>query len=339
MDIEKQIAWFLKPLLDDLSELQIEPEDTFEKIEKTGSNIVKPKNTIYKPSLFLEYIGQEKAKSLLQRYIKASLDRDLKFPHTLIYGEAGSGKSTLARIISSELKLKIYETIASNIEDIKEAVDIIKIIKGGIYFIDEIHALERKTAEKFYPIMEDFKSENLYLNPFTLIGATTEIGEIIKDRKPLYDRFKIIIELEKYNPKELVLIAKQYKKKMFSKENLREEVYWILAKNCRNNPRTLIRLLEATVYFDGNIEEVLKIFTIIYNGLTLKDLQLLKYVASNEKGLGLSSIAGYLNTSAENYIYSIEPFLLQNELILRTARGRIITQKGLETIKKLNNEI
>ena len=132
-----------------------------------------------------------------------------------------------------------------------DIIDRIEVVKGGVVFMDEIHSMKREMAEKLYPILEDFRD---CVQAFTMIGATTELGEIIKDRKPFFDRFKIIIELEKYTIEDLVKIACLYKNKLFAEENISNNNYRLLAENCRGTPRTLIRLLEALVYLEGNMQ-------------------------------------------------------------------------------------
>ena len=184
--------------------------------------------------------------------------------------------------------------------------------------------------------MEDFCYDGSPVQPFTLIGATTEIGEIIKDRKPFMDRFKIIIELEDYTILELAKLTQQFRKMSFPMDdNIPIEFYTTIAANCRLTPRTAIRLLEALIYLDNNIDVVLNNYDIIENGYTQKDLKILKYIAINEKGIGLQGLVSYLETSDDNYLKFIEPYLLKNELVLRTARGRKITDKGKALVKKL----
>lgn len=320
--INKLTTWALGPFYD-----FIVGEDNIQ--EKTLNN-----KSVYRPITFNEYIGQKKAKEILSNYITGCEKLNNIFPHTLIHGNAGMGKTTLALIIANCLKTNYHITIGSEIENKNDITRKIKLVDGGILFIDEIHSIDRNICELFYPIMEDFRE----VKPFTLIGATTELGEIIKNRKPFLDRFKIILELENYNIIDLIKIASQYNNKVFNDSLLTNQEYELLAKNCRNNPRYLIRLLEASIYFDKDIKKVLKSYSILKDGFTEIDYKILKYLKNNEKGLGLNSIASYLNTSEESYLYFIEPYLIQKEAIIRTARGRKITEKGLELIKELEND-
>jgi Holliday junction DNA helicase RuvB len=324
------LDWFFKPFT-----------EVFEKEEKDRSRIIPPASSIYRPRTFEEYIGQENGKRLLTQYIKAVQDRDMVFPHTLIHGKAGMGKTTLARIIANNLGVDLKEMITSDVTDINTIVNAVNGMYEGIIFLDEIHSISRDNAEKLYTVMEDFIYNNEKILPFTLMGATTELGEILKSRRPFYDRFKIIIELENYTKEDLMKIGRQYKDHTFKEDNLDTWLYELMAVNCRGTPRFLLRLLDATIYFDGDIYEVLKSFGIIKNGYTEKDLKVLKYITT-AKTVGLQGIASFLDTSTENYLYEMEPYLLQNGVITRTARGRRITEYGqtmIEELEKFKNEV
>jgi len=325
------IDWFLKPFKEEITKIEEEEEN----------KIIVPEPVIYRPKSFKEYIGQERSKKILSRYIEAVLKRDIVFPHTLIYGHAGYGKTTLARIIAKTLGVDIIEMITSDVTGISRIIEEIQSHYEVIIFLDELQSIGRDTAEKMYTMMEDGIYGSQDLMPFTLMGATTELGEILKNRRPFYDRFKIIIELENYKKNELIQIAEQYKEHTFPEDEISQALYKIMAENCRGTPRFLLRLLDATVYFNGEIYEVLDSFGIIKDGYTYKDLKVLKYI-SGARTVGLQGIASYLDTSTENYLFQIEPYLLQNGLITRTMRGRKITNEGLkmiEELEKLKNEV
>lgn len=321
--------WLAEPFLDGIIK-----ENTEISENKEDRRIILPSKKIYRPETFEDYIGQRKAKDIISSYIAGTQKRNIVFPHTIIHGSAGTGKTTLARLIAIYLGVDYTCAIGSDIKEYTDIIRRIETVNGGIVFIDEIHGVQRDIAEKMYPVMEDFKDCS---QQFTLIGATTELGEIIKDRKPLFDRFKIIIELEKYTVEDLVRMASLYKNKMFDNEDIKNNHYILLAKNCRGTPRTLVRLLESLVYLDGNIDRVLRNFSILKEGFTETDLRILEYIKQNEKGVGLSSIANYMDTSQENYLHYIEPYLLQSSVIIRTSRGRRITDRGLKLIEDLKN--
>lgn len=324
--------WLAEPFLEGIFTLKKEEEEQEKEEEIIEKKIILPIKKIYRPETFEDYIGQNKAKDILKSYIIGTRKRSCVFPHTLIHGSAGYGKTTLARLIAIYLGVKYCTLIASStaIDEIKEMIN---LVEGGIVFVDEIHGLKRDDVEKLYSILEDFTG----VIPFTMIGATTELGEIIKDKKPFFDRFKILIELERYTLEDLIRMASLYKNRLFDNENIKNGHYISLAKNCRGTPRTLIRLLEALVYLDGDIKRVLNNFSIIKDGFTLADLKILEYIKLNQKGVGLSSLANYLDTSQENYVYYIEPYLLQTGVLLRTGRGRVITEKGIQLLEELKN--
>jgi len=337
--------WFFKPAEDIVRDIKnigpegvdiknFKPIDLPEK-EKIAEEV---KSGMFRPSNFDEYIGQIKAKDLLKQYISFANERGDALPHTLLVAQAGYGKTTLARIIANELGVPFKEMITSEIEDFYEVLNTIEEQNGGIIFLDEIHSLVRDTAEQFYTLMEDFVHDGEKVPQFTLIGATTEIGELQETRKPFVDRFLLPVVLEDYTNLNLVTIGKQYNIKMYPNDILTDKVMHIISDNSRGTPRTIVRLIEATIRFKGNIKSVLNNFSIIKDGYTQNDLYTLNYIAQNDKGVGLQGLSSYLGTSKSNYLYSIEPYLLKNGLILRTPRGRKITSKGIKMVKELGNE-
>lgn len=336
--------WFFSPLVDITNTLRtpiLSDEEFIKRINEKKSTLqtcTREKIPIFRPSNFDEYIGQTKAKEILKEYIKFKKERNIVFPHTLIHGFAGCGKTTLVRLLAKELELPFIETVAPMIKDNIDLEIKIEDCKGGILFIDEIHGLERSICESIYTAMEDFSIRGQSIKTFTLIGATTELGEMIKNRKPFLDRFKTPpIELEEYTNDEITTIVRQYKYHTFPYDDITDETFHKIGLNSRNTPRQAIRLLEASVYFHNNLDKVLYSFNIIKDGFTKKDLKSLEYIESNGNGVGLQGISSYLGISIDNYLYEIEPYLLKNNLIVRTGRGRKITKKGIEKIKELKN--
>jgi Holliday junction DNA helicase RuvB len=299
--------------------------------KRKDTTMTKP---VFTPTTFAQYIGQNQAKTILQKYINATKARASPFPHTLIYGKAGMGKTTLAKIVAKELHKKITIKISGSIIEEGGLVQTIKNLDGNILFLDEVHALPRNEVEKIYELMEEFSYNGESIKPFTIIGATTELGELLKDRRPFYERFRIPIELEDYTPKDLSTIGEQFQQNKFPTEKLNRRVLTIIAQNSRLTPRTTIRLTEATIYFKGDIQTVLNNFSIIYNGYTKRDLKLLGYL-SKQKVIGLQGLATYLDTSIQNYLYEVEPYLVKTEMIIRTPRGRSISDKGMNLFQQL----
>jgi Holliday junction DNA helicase RuvB len=292
----------------------------------------------YRPTTFDHYIGQSRAKSILQVYIKATQERHRVMPHILIHGRAGCGKTTLAHIVANELGLPFAElTTSTTAKNSWQIINRINEVDGGVLFLDELHSIERNTAEMLYSIMEDFTYNGQPIKPFTLIGATTELGELIKDRRPFVDRFKVRIELEDYTLGDLARVARQYRNMVFPNDEVDPTVYDILAANCRHTPRLLISMMELCVYSKSDTDSVLDSYGILYEGFTRRDMKVLQYLAHNTKGVGLQGLVSYLGTSADNYQHDIEPYLLHNGLLVRTPRGRKITVYGETILKKLES--
>jgi Holliday junction DNA helicase RuvB len=300
----------------------------------------------YRPKTLSEYIGQDRIKEFIMQYIKGlktdNQARQMRnepvkaLPHILISGLAGTGKTTLAEIIANLAGSPITSVITSSLNS---PMDIAELVhkKPKILFLDEIHSLasNRNLCETFYTIMEDFKWGRFSFEPFTLIGATTEKGEMIQKIKPFVDRFKIHLDLDNYTKNNMITIGKQYNKKVFPNYILTEKILEKISENTRQTPRLMIRLVESTVYFEGNLDQVLTGFNIINKGFYQRDLKALQYISQNEKGVGLQAISTYLQTTEKDYLYNIEPYLLCNNLITRKSRGRIITEQGKETIQYL----
>jgi len=281
---------------------------------------------------FNSYVGQFKAKNILSTYIKKYQGKAL--PHIIIHGSAGCGKTTLARIIACEHKVPFVEVISKTITKVDELVKLIKSANGGIVFIDELHGLHRNKAEILYSIMEDFKYNGAPIKPFTLIGATTEYGELLKSRRPFVDRFKINLELEPYTIATLEFLLREYASKKYPNDPIADSAFQEISKNARLTPRTAIRLLDSTVCFDGNYTQVLQNYNIVKDGYTVKDIRVLDYLAKN-KACGVESIAAYINTPKQSYLYEVEPYLLQTGMLTRKGSGRMISQEGINFLKSL----
>lgn len=343
--MDKIVSWLLEPFS---MKKEVTPQYKIEeqreivkkmyiqrKKKKIVTQPITPRPKIKKKNnyTFNNYIGQTKIKNILSSYIK----RKEVLPHVLVHGNAGCGKTTLARTIANELGVKYNELIAKSIIDPKDLIEKITKLRGGILFIDELHGLSRDKAEIIYSVMEDFKYNGKKIRPFTLIGATTEYGELLRSRRPFVDRFKINLELENYDIPTIQTLLKNYNSAKFPEEILSDSVILEISKNCRLTPRLGIRLLEATICFNSNYSEVFSNFNIVKDGYTKKDIKTLEYLSHN-KVCGIDSIASYLNIPKQSYLYEVEPYLLQNGLILRKSTGRTITQAGLSLLNSINVE-
>ena len=289
---------------------------------------------LWRPSKFEEYIGQNNLKNILKGYISGTKELNISFPHMMIDGKAGMGKTTIAYLLSKYLDLNFVECVATTLQSQQQLVDLISESKGGIVFIDEIHMLNKKLANFILPILEDFQISGQRIKPFTLFACTTEKGILLKKYKPLVDRMKIQYTLQDYNHNELKYLIQQFKQKTYPTKKVEERVYDLIAKNCRGTPRIAIRYLESYIFMNIPIEKVFKSYNIIKDSITTEDIKVLKLLAEKEKGIGLKSICAFLSTSEENYLYSIEGYLIQQGLMTITTR-RCITDKGRRFLNEL----
>jgi Holliday junction DNA helicase RuvB len=285
---------------------------------------------IHRPKNLAEYSGQSKAKRLIEIYLK---DKE-QFPHTIITGKAGQGKSSLAYIIANSINKKFFEFIASSITSDK-IIELTNKYPNCVIFLDEVHSMDRKEVEKIYSLMEDFTVSGKSFNKFTLLGATTEVGELLKDRRPFFERFKLCIDLEDYEVEDIETIVSNYDLRLNSGSNwIAKEALNIIAKWCRYNPRTAIKMYDIYKR-TGSTEDVANIFDIKYsNGYTKKDEKLIKYLSSN-KVSGIQGICSYLDINQDYYLNELEPLLLRDNIIVRTPRGRKLSEIGIELASKI----
>lgn len=305
-----------------------------------------------RPSAWDEYIGQEKIKKNLRVFIQASKKRDEALDHILFFGPPGLGKTTLAYLISSEMESNIKVTAAPMIEKSGDLAAILtNLEEGDILFIDEIHRLTPAIEEILYPAMEDYRLDiiigsgpaaqtiKLDLPRFTLIGATTRAGMI---SNPLRDRFGMHFRMQFYKSKELALIIQQAAKKLEKPCNA--DAALEIAKRSRGTPRIALRLLRrvrdfAEVENEDHIhlertKFALDELGVNENGFDEMDIKLLKLlIEARGKPLGLSTIGAALSEDEGTIEDVIEPYLLANGYIERTARGRIATPKTYDIFK------
>lgn len=346
------IDWFVKPFINlheaNRQERNVDNvailEEALDKLNTTAST---PKELItnsslttnnknsFRPLTFDQYIGQDKAKNILKTLIEGNKKLGRIFPHTIISGRAGCGKTSLVKILARELGVSFTEIISSTIKEPDDLYRIIYHANGGIIFLDECHALKRDLVEPLYPIMEDFKIGNETVPEFTLIGATTELGEIIETRRPFYDRFKRPIVLEDYTTENIEAIVRQYYTKIFANEKLPDYIFTVIASNARLTPRIAIRLTESTVFMGGNIKMALDSEGIILDGYNDLDLKVLEILSDTPRGIGIQALASRLETSKKNFEFEIQPYLLKNEILQVSPRGRVITEKGKELMKRM----
>ena len=305
-----------------------------------------------RPSSWDEYIGQEKIKKNLKVFIEASKKRDEALDHILFFGPPGLGKTTIANIIATEMNTNIKTTAAPMIEKAGDLAALLtNIEEGDILFIDEIHRMSPAIEEILYPAMEDFRLDiiigsgpaaqtvKIDLPRFTLIGATTRAGML---SNPLRERFGMHFRMQFYTPEELTEIVAQAAQKLEKPSQKKASVE--IAKRSRGTPRIALRLLKRVRDFSevANENEVtldraryaLDELGVNHLGFDEQDIQLLELlVSAKNKPMGLSTIGAALSEDEGTIEDVLEPYLIANGYIERTARGRIATQKSYEHFK------
>ncbi|KUK78141.1 ATP-dependent DNA helicase RuvB [Mesotoga sp. Brook.08.YT.4.2.5.1] len=301
-----------------------------------------------RPKNLGEYIGQSKIRRRLSIAIEAAKVRQEALDHVLLAGPPGLGKTTLAHIIANELGSEIYVTSGPVIEKQGDLAAILTgLERNDVLFIDEIHRLNRTVEEILYSAMEDFqldimigkgpsaRSIRLDLNPFTLVGATTRSGFI---GAPLRNRFGMILEMEFYPDKDLKQII--IRSAALLGTSIREDAAILLARRSRGTPRIANRLLrrvrdistveggkEITV---DTVQSAMTLLSIDEEGLDSMDKRLLSVLIESYNGgpAGVKAIAASIGIEPETISEVYEPFLLQNGFLVRTNRGRMVTEKA-----------
>ena len=306
-----------------------------------------------RPQFLREYIGQDDVKENLGVFIKASKLRDEALDHVLLYGPPGLGKTTLAYIIANELGRNIKTTSGPAIEKTGDLAAILSSLEeGDVLFIDEIHRMPRFIEEVLYSAMEDFtldiiiggegssRSIKIDLPPFTLVGATTRIGDL---SSPLRDRFGIVSHLDYYNENDLEKIVKRTAK-VFDM-NIDKDAAIELAKRSRGTPRIANRLLKRVRDFalvEGSdtitkkiAKDALDKLKVDTEGLDDLDHKLLLAIITKFNGgpVGIDALASSIGEEKATIEDVYEPYLLQNGYLKRTNRGRVATEKAYEHLK------
>lgn len=305
-----------------------------------------------RPSSWDDYIGQEKIKKNLKVFIEASKKRGEALDHILFYGPPGLGKTTLSYLISNEMNSNIKVTAGPMIEKSGDLAAILtNLDEGDILFIDEIHRLSPAVEEILYPAMEDYRLDiiigsgpaaqtvKIDLPRFTLIGATTRAGML---SNPLRERFGMHFRMQFYTHEELAKIIQKASVKLdkFCEDNAALEI----SKRSRGTPRVALRLLRRVRDFsEVENENTIHIQRCKYaldelgvndTGFDEMDINLLELLVSNKgKPMGLSTIAAALSEDEGTIEDAIEPYLLANGYIERTARGRVASVKTYELFR------
>jgi holliday junction DNA helicase RuvB len=301
-----------------------------------------------RPRRLADFVNQRQVTSQLEVFIEAARRRSESLDHVLLAGPPGLGKTSLAHIIATELEAPIVQTAGPALERKADIASFLTALEpGSVFFIDEIHRLNRAIEETLYPAMEDrqlpivlgqgagARTVTLDLPAFTLVGATTRAGLLTT---PLRDRFGVSQRLEHYQPTDLAQIVRR------SAEILEVEIAVagerVIAERSRGTPRVANRLLKrvrdfAQVRGEGVITEAiageaLGLLEVDAAGLDRHDRTILETVAVKFSGgpVGLSTLAAAVDEEQETIEDVYEPYLLQQGLLKRTPRGRVATERA-----------
>ncbi len=305
-----------------------------------------------RPKRLGDFIGQRAVRENLAVFIAAAKERKEPLDHVLLHGPPGLGKTTLAQIVARELGVGFRTTSGPMIARAGDLAAILTNLEANdVLFIDEIHRLNPAIEEVLYPAMEDYqldliigegpaaRSVRIELQPFTLVGATTRSGLLTT---PLRDRFGIPLRLEFYEAQELVEIVRRGARVLGV--TMTEDGALEVAKRSRGTPRVAGRLLKRVRDFaavDGVTsvdkavaDKALKRLDVDALGLDAMDRRYLRCIAEHYAGgpVGVETLAAALAEERDTIEDVIEPFLIQQGLIQRTPRGRMVSDAGFRQI-------
>lgn len=296
--------------------------------------IIASKNFEFRPTKWSEFIGQDDAKERVKT-IKAQFKRGMK-AHICLSAIRGHGKSSFTKLLAKNMDLNLIERIGNTI-NVDSLVEIINEInsneKQSLFFLDEVDTCSTEMIKMMNPIIESFEISGKAIKPFLFVCASINNFVLYKNNPDFLDRISHKITFTRYSLEELTTIIKQVKGQLYQNETVSDETFVTLANNSKFNPRTAIALLEYYIV-NPNISSVLKTWTIVKNGLTNIDIQILEYLLSCSKPVGSNSIAMRCGLNPRQYEQEYEPFLYEFNYIDRVP-SRIITPKGKELLESL----
>lgn len=329
-------------------------EETFDYREEAENGADQEYDKVLRPRKLNDFSGQPSVVENLEIFVKAATLRNEPLDHVLLHGPPGLGKTTLANIIANELGVGFKITSGPVLDKPGDLAGLLtNLNKGDVLFIDEIHRLSPVVEEYLYSAMEDFvidilidsgpnaRSVQITLNPFTLIGATTRSGLLTA---PLRARFGINSRLEYYDSKTLTSIVERSSGLL--NIPIEETAAYQIASRSRGTPRIANALLrrvrdfaqiKGTGVIDEDITKIaLKALNVDESGLDEMDVRILKVIIEKFNGgpVGLTTIATAIGENAGTLEEVYEPFLIQEGFLMRTTRGRKVTEKAFRHLGK-----
>lgn len=329
-------------------------EDSFDYREEAQNSADQEYDKVLRPRKLNDFSGQPSVVENLEIFVKAATLRNEPLDHVLLHGPPGLGKTTLANIIANELGVGFKITSGPVLDKPGDLAGLLtNLNKGDVLFIDEIHRLSPVVEEYLYSAMEDFvidilidsgpnaRSVQITLNPFTLIGATTRSGLLTA---PLRARFGINSRLEYYDAKTLTSIVERSSGLL--NIPIEETAAYQIASRSRGTPRIANALLrrvrdfaqiKGTGVIDEDITKIaLKALNVDESGLDEMDIRILKVIIDKFSGgpVGLTTIATAIGENAGTLEEVYEPFLIQEGFLMRTTRGRKVTEKAYRHLGK-----
>jgi Holliday junction DNA helicase RuvB len=320
-----------------------------------SNNIIEEPEKKIRPSRIDEIVGRKKEKETVKMMIDSARKRSEVIDHILFYGPAGLGKTTFALAIANEIGSSIRITSGPAIERQGDLAAILtNLKKNDVLFIDEIHRLSRVVEEILYPAMEDrvldivmgkgasAKTIRLNLEPFTLIGATTQIGKI---SSPMRDRFGLIQRLDFFDEEDMIKILDRACK-LWNIE-IGDDALKVVSQGSRGTARVGLRLLRrvrdyaqsenSNVINKDTVYKTMVLLGIDETGLERIDREILRKMFLDFDGgpVGLSTLAASISEDVSTIMEVHEPFLMKCGLIKRTSRGRVLTPKGIKYVEKI----